>query len=169
MTDEYTPEASYTQYSEDAAYQPITTGESKEPLIHQQYTPPVNGFQPNPNHQYQPPPMNNQPYPQQYQPQYYPTTPNYNAPQDDSKNAEQSAMLLFIIAFFFGGIWLWAINWFVHKDSKSPGARKWAKISGIFALILLVGGIGTAGLSIGASIIFAVVRVVISVIASKKK
>jgi hypothetical protein len=62
-----------------------------------------------------------------------------SVPGDDTYKAnseEQMAILLTVIGFFFGGILLWFIVYSLYKSSISKGARRWAKISGILALVI---------------------------------
>jgi uncharacterized membrane protein len=76
-----------------------------------------------------------------YQPVAYSssTAPLINI--EEGKSDETNALILFIIGFFFGGIILWLIVYFVYRNSVNSSARKIAKISGVMSILILIVGV----------------------------
>jgi hypothetical protein len=147
----------------------VNDSNNNQPFIghnQQPHTPPEHN-----NQAYQPPPIQGEPYeykyenqsPPQYQPQQY--QPYTGDSRDQGE--EQTAMFLFFLSFFFGGVILQAFVFIAYRNSHSPGARRWAKISGIFAVIILLFSCGSGLLLSGIFIIRAIV-LAIRVAKSKK-
>ena len=80
------------------------------------------------------------------QPQYYPSSQNYvvspNTVQTNpthSDDESNTAMMLFILGFFIGIVWI--VNYAMHRNSASEQARKFAKFSLIAFIVSLVFGL----------------------------
>jgi ABC-type Fe3+ transport system permease subunit len=130
----------------------------QQPIAYQQ----TNAY----DYNYKQQPQQPQPYAQQ--PQYTQAPVVYQQASSDAyydtakaNSEEQTAMLLTILGFFFGGIIMWIVVWVMYKSSISEGARKWAKLSGILAAVFG----GFAVLSFVISIVIVIIYVIVIAVA----
>lgn len=86
--------------------------------------------------------------------QYQGSTEQYHS-QDPHKKEADLATILFVLGFFVGLVWI--INFFMHRNSQSESAQKFAKYS--LYLFILVLGISCClfATSIGFSILSAII------------
>ncbi len=55
-----------------------------------------------------------------------------------AKSDESTALVLFVLGFFVGGLIIWAIAFFMFRYSVSPRARLLAKVAGVLSLLSLI-------------------------------